>query len=386
VLSSNDGCVVARSNEVKAMGIPMGVPYFKVREELEQAKTAVFSSNFTLYRDISARVMTILRQELDKVEQYSVDEAFFALEGEEEDVFEAAKRLKHVVETRVGVPVSVGIGKTKTIAKCAVEVGKKGSGVAVLHGREWQEFQQTLPVHEIWGIGGKTAQKMKQHGIETVTQLLAADRTRIDKLFGISGLRMCDELYGRPVYKLDSARELQKSIMSSRSFKAASTNLNVLLDAVRYHVSHAAEELREIDGLARSISVSIRPSRHGDWVLRGGSREVILTVPTNDTRILQHEAVLAAQHLFEAGVPYKKVGVTLGGIQPTESRQQQLFSDHDDQGTQKLMRVIDGLNRQLGSDIVLIGRTKNSQTWQPGREQLSPAYTTNWSEIKLIKL
>lgn len=367
------------------MGVPMGIPYFQVKKELEKAGTAVFSSNFPLYRDISSRVMNTLRDEVGFVEQYSVDEAFFALEGEEDRVFDALMRIKNAVETRIGVPVSVGAAKTKTIAKYASEVGKKSTGTAIVYGAGWQDATKTLPVHEIWGIGGKTSQKMKEHGIETVADFLASDAARIDKLFGIGGLRLRDELSERVAHRLGERGGGQKSIMSTRSFKDATTDRSVVEDAIAYHVAHLGGELRKMGKCAGSLSVIVRASRHGDWFMRGGSHEVPLLTPTNDTRVLLHEALQLFDTFYEEGVPYKKAGVLVGSLVDESVVQASLFEEKSAPKDNILMQTLDRLNARLGSESVTVGRLQHQKKWGVSKKFVSPCYTTNWNEIAEIK-
>lgn len=385
VLSSNDGCVVARSKEIKEMGIPMGVPYFKVKNELKAAGAAVFSSNFTLYRDISARVMMVLREEMDEVEQYSVDEAFFALEVEDEDrALEALQSLKREVERKVGVPVSVGAAKTKTIAKFASEVGKKGPGAAVLVGESWRQITAKIPVYEIWGIGRKTSEKLHNLGVMTVADYIALDPARIDKLFGIAGLRMQAELQEQRTHRLGESHTTQKSIMSTRSFKKETTEMSVVADALAYHVNHAAAELRAIGMKAQHIAIMARTNRHGDWFMRGGSAEALLDVPTDDTVILLREAQKLFKSIYEPGVPYKKAGVVLSLFSDAELRQGNLFTATE-QAKNPLMTVIDTLNHKFGNETIAVGRSGLGSGWKTSKAFVSPSYTTKWPEIKEIK-
>lgn len=386
VLSSNDGCIVARSKEVKALGIPMGVPYFKIKSELKAVQAAVFSSNFPLYRDLSRRVMAVLHEELGRIEQYSVDEAFFELSCEAGQVLAIMERVKYAVERRVGIPVSVGVGKTKTIAKYASEVGKQGDGKAHLYGETWQEATKRIPVHEIWGIGKQTSLKLKELGINTVSEYFAADKARIDKIFGIGGLRMHDELSERAVYGLGSRTEAQKSIMSTRSFKETTTERRVVEDALAYHVAHVAEDLREMGAKAGWLSVMALTSRHSDWLLRGGTRDTLLVTPTNDTRELLTEALALFRSFYEPGVPYKKAGVVVGSLVDVAYEQSSLFADGGKaEQSQKVMSAVDALNRKFGNETVTIGRLQGTQTWKTSKDFVSPCYTTNWQEIAEIK-
>ena len=381
VLSSNDGCVVARSKEVKELGIPMGVPHFKVKDEFKAADVVVFSSNFPLYRDISARVMQALRDEVSDVAQYSVDEAFFTFEAEAEaEVYAFLRQVKRSVEAKVGMPVTVGAAKTKTIAKCASELGKKADGVCFLEGDSWKNAALTFPLEDVWGIGGKTAEKMRAIGLITVADLLAADPALVTNRFGVHGARLAAELSEQPAGGR-SHDDLQHSIMSTRSFRDSTTDLSILEDAVAYHVAHAAEELRELKAVAGEIRVLIRTSRHGDWFLRGGSKECILDAPTSDTRVLLREALTLTRNLYEPGVPYKKAGVVLGRISSSEHQSLSLFSQSE-QGA--VLATVDSLNQKFGKDTLTIGRVGHGERWQASRSHISPHYTTKWNEIATV--
>lgn len=386
VLSSNDGCVVARSQEVKDMGIPMGVPHFKVRDEFKKSGVTVFSSNFKLYRDISRRVMEVLEAEVGKVEQYSVDEAFFALDATPETIEDALRAIKQRIEQCVGVPVSVGAAKTKTIAKAASEKEKKGAGICVLTGATWQRYTTRMAIDDVWGIGGKTGIKCHEAGIRTVADYLATDRSRIEALFGVSGMRLHSELREQPVRTLGEESSLQQSIMSTRSFKEATTDVAVLQDSIAYHIAHAAEELRELGAVAQSLRVLIRPSRHGDWALRGGTKEYLFTIPTNDTRAFLEAATSMLSELYEPGVPYKKAGVVLSLITGAEYQAMDLFADTNEvERSGVLMRAIDTLNSKYGNGTLTLGRTGKEAVWRASTAYVSPQYTTEWNHVALVR-
>lgn len=384
VLSSNDGCVVARSKEVKELGVPMGVPLFQVRELFVKEGVVTFSSNFALYRDISSRVMATLKEEVGYVEQYSVDEAFCIIDvADVATAHERARSIKARVEREVGVPVSVGVAQTKTIAKCATDGAKKGSGTAVLTGDTWRARTYEIPLSSVWGIGGKTAQKMRTHELTTVADLCAADSARIERLFGVHGARLQSELSEQPVHERSDGQDLQKSIMHTRSFKEATKQKRVLLDAVAYHTARAAEELRELGAVCQTIRVIAYPSRHGNWALAGGVLMAMLDVPTNDTRVLLHHASALLDALYERGVPYKKAGVVLSDIVPVAVTATPLF-DTVGNDTSAVMTTVDMLNSKFGNDAVTVGRVSRARAWQPRTDHISPHYTTSWSDIPQV--
>ncbi len=385
VLSSNDGCVVARSQEVKDLGIPMGIPHFKIKDLVKKHDIAIFSSNFTLYRDISARVMQVLREEVGNVEQYSIDESFFVLNEPEEQLLARLQEIRQVIETKVGVPVSLGLGKTKTIAKYASAKEKRGNRAGVLIGVNWQKITSLIPVHEVWGIGRQTTAKLNQLGLHTVADLLKADKARIDKIFGINGLRLISELSEIPVYEMFESASLQKSLMSTRSFSKSITDINELKEAVTYHVEVACEDLRGQKAVARVLRVMLLPSRHGDWFLRGGALQIELLEASSDTRVFLAEALKLVDQLYEAEVPYKKAGVILSGIDSVELRQTNLFSNPGSDKDGILMEAVDAVNQRFPQSNLMFGRVNHQVSWQASRTHLSPNYTTKWTDIRSVK-
>ena len=388
VLSGNDGCIVARSNEVKDLGVPMGVPHFKVKDVLSEAAVTCFSSNFTLYRDVSSRVMSTLRELVPEVETYSIDEAFLVLNvPNEEAAVEQLRHIKQTIEQRVGVPVSLGAATSKTIAKYASEKEKRGSGVCVLVGKEWQKETGTTQLSQVWGIGARLSERLREHNLHTVADLLAADRTRVAKLFGLGGCRLFDELSEQPVYRLgERNRQTQKSIMSTRSFKTASTKKSVVADAISYHVHHAAAELRELGLQCRYLQVLARPNHYSDWTLRQGSAECTLPAPISDTRVLLTHAHELLDSFFDAEVPYKKAGVVLGWFSDADIAQPDLFGESVEAATaERVLDVFDAINQKYGREVITFGRAVSAGAWAPARELLSPRYTTNWLELPSVK-
>lgn len=384
VLSSNDGAVVARSEEVKKFGVPMGVPYFKVRDIFEKNKVAVFSSNFDLYRDISDRVMNTLKAEVEDMEQYSVDEAFFMMEVKSTATAKKEMaRLCDLLYKNIGVPVSFGLAPTKTIAKYANGLEKRGSGVSLLTKADWKKLIPDVSLSELWGVGAAMSKRFRENDLITVADLLKADPARVLKLFGIYGMRLRAELSGVSSKDLGGVDELPKTIMSTRSFSKTTEELSVLEEALAYHVSRAAEDLRSKEAIAGRIVVMILTSRHDDWFLKGGGRESLLSEPTSDTTVLLREAKRLAKEIYETGVSYKKAGIVLGNIQPKGFSQAKLFGEMPD--NDELMRAIDKLNKKLGIDSVTIGRAKYKEGWSNRHDHRSSRYTTSWNELQTIK-
>ncbi|MCB9819070.1 Y-family DNA polymerase [Candidatus Nomurabacteria bacterium] len=386
VLSSNDGAIVARSQEVKELGVPMGVPYFKVRDEFEKAGVTIFSSNFDLYSDISKRVMDTLREELGVIYQYSVDESFFKMELK--SVAEAKvelTRLKTLVQKNIGIPLSFGLAPTMTLAKYASELEKRGSGVSVLTLEGWENQKNSVSMSEIWGVGGATTKKMREHNLITVADFLSADNSRVEKIFGVNGTRLRSELSGIPAKMPEGDEVKQKSIMSTRSFSKTTTSLAVLEEALAYHTARASEELRSSHTKAGKISILLGTNRYSEWVLQGGTAESMLPYPTNDTIVLLREVERLAHTIYTKDVPYKKVGVVLSQITADDHMQLDLFSSQKEDDN-KLMSVIDTVNKSLGRDSITIGRARYKESWSHNHNFRSQRYTTSWNDIPRVNL
>lgn len=385
VLSSNDGCVVARSKEIKDKGIPMGVPYFQIKDIIKDIGAVTFSSHFALYRDISKRVFEAMRSELDVVEQYSVDEAFFYLEGDTAHVERMLFHLKDKVEREVGIPVSVAAASSKTQAKYANSISKRTSGICVLGEVEWREMVDRIRLVELWGVAHKSATQYERKAVKTVGELTALPRQVVEQQFGVHGVRLWSELRGEQAIVIHRTAATQKSIISSRSFAVASGDREVVKDAVAYHVRHAAEDLRAMRKKAGFIQVSIMPSRHGDYVLQGATLGSRLEQPTADTFILLEKAMELVEVVYKSGVPYKKAGILLTDFIPEAIEQQTLFSESTPVEKKKLLAVIDSINQAARGEVLQIGSRLRTNAWQSAHEKKSPAYTTNWSQLKVVK-
>ncbi|USN92167.1 MAG: Y-family DNA polymerase [Candidatus Nomurabacteria bacterium] len=383
VLSGNDGCVVARSQEVKDKGIPMGVPYFKIKDIVKKEAIITFSSHFALYRDVSRRVFTTMKDLIGEIEQYSIDEAFFLTH---DDPLTVSNRLKREIEKLVGIPISVGIGNTKTQAKYANSCAKKGCGVYVLEEDEWSRMTPDIPLADIWGVGGKMELQYKKRGLSSVADLLAVDTERIRKIFGLPGVRLQEELRGKVAFPVEKRKGHLHSIASSRSFKSDTTDPAVLADAVAYHTRNITAKLRKKGLKANKLSVTMNTSRYGDFVLHGGSLSVLLSAPSNDTFLLLKEAKKLVERLYKPGVPYKKVGLTLSDLQTIDVTQSDLFAENvTAKNTEEIMKILDDLNRKQSREVVLVGTRLKTEKWQSKSSFRSPAYTTKWTGIQTVK-
>ncbi len=386
VLSSNDGCVVARSQEVKDMGIVMGVPIFQIKDIVKDKGIVTFSSHFALYRDISSRVFAVVKTMLPTMELYSIDEAFFKVEAETKAELEARLcQIKTEVERQTGIPVSLGVAATKTQAKYANRLAKKSGGVCVLESSDWGVLAPTIPLPTIWGVGRKLDLRYKQAGMHFVQDLINGPKPLVGKLFGIVGLRLQAELAGISVYPLCDVVAPQKSMVSSRSFEKNVTELSVIKDAVAYHARHVVADLREMGFKAKYIGVLLGTSRHGDYVLRGGSLMAENLPPTDDVVALLKQAFALVDQLYEVGVPYKKAGVYVGGFCPKTLVQPSLFVSDTSPTVSPLSALLDTFNARYGHDMVTVGTHTKDRRWLAKSEQKSPAYTTRWSDLAIAR-
>lgn len=391
VLSSNDGCIVARSQEVKDLGISMGVPYFQVQDICKKHDIVLFSSNFQLYRDISKRVMRALSDEFDNCEVYSVDEAFF---GINEDSALGLEEIRRRIIQKTGIPVSIGIAPTKTLAKVANNIAKRGNvrltkshiseGVCVLEMGEWRKMAEDVSCGSIWGIGRQTSAVLTQNGINTISEFLACDRSYVRRLLGVVGERVHMELQGVSVYALGELSGVeQESYTSTRSFHSTIQDKGVLMSALAYHVSEVAEKLRKDGCVGSRLTIIAKGSRFGDFSHRDGTMSTPLIIPTNDTFVLMKEARHLLDALYDATVPYKKAGVVIGGIEPQTMAESSLFTE--DTRTQSLSFLEDEINKKFGKGVLRHGATLGERKWQERKELKSPNYTTSWQEMAVVK-
>jgi DNA polymerase V len=385
VLSANDGCIVARSQEVKDLGIPMGIPYFEIKALCKKEQVTLFSSNFPLYRDLSSRVMQALKEEFDTCEIYSIDEAFFTLP--ENVTVATLEGVRSRVMQKTGIPVSIGVAETKTLAKVANGIAKKETGVCILDSERRETHFKTLSCGSIWGIGRQTVSTLTKEGILTVADFLACDHTYIRNLIGSIGEKLLFELQGTSVYRLnDGTRPIQESYMSTRSFGRVVTQKSVVMSAIGYHVTHVAERLRHDRCVAQGLTVFARGSRFGPFGQREGSKTIVLDVATNDTFTLLRAASMLFDTLYDAEVPYKKAGISLHMIQPEGLAAVPLFdADASLPKKQFLNTVTDSVNRKYGKGTIQHAVVHHVEKWKEEQNMQSRACTTDWSQIATVK-
>ena len=371
VLSNNDGCVIARSNEAKALGIEMGVPLFKIRPLVERHGIALFSSNFPLYGDISARVMQVLGGMTPQLEVYSIDEAFMEVPTQDLGCFGREVHLR--VRKWVGIPVTVGIGKTKTLAKVASFIGKRRN--TLYHICDSKDLLQ-VPVGEVWGIGRAFATKLKRRGIHTAACLAGASPDQVRRLLGVVGMRTCLELRGEIAYPLEKGPEPKKNIGVSRSFSQGVTDLEVLRGAAAHFAERAGEKLRAQGSHAAGLMVFLNTDRFQPNPYFGHTH-VALCTSTNRSAPLIKAACAGLVQLFRHGLKYKKLGILATGLAPIDGGS--LFTPYDAK-PQRMQESIDAINKRYGRHCIQSALNLRND-WLGGKNSLSNRYTTAWDEL-----
>lgn len=390
VLSNNDGCVVARSNEVKVMGVPMGVPYFEVRDILNRNGVTLFSGNFALYGDFSQRVVQMLRSYSPDIEVYSVDESFLEISSLSiKDFTEWGRGLSAQIFKWIGIPVSVGIAPTKTLAKAAADFAKKNpdqQGAYSIMDDEVKRINllKWLPVSDVWGIGRRTAPKLNDRGIKNAYHLTQVNLAWARSQLSIRGVKTVIELRGEACHQLEDNNDDQKSITRSRSFGHTIRDYYELESAVATFTAQAAVKLREKHQLADSVLTFLYGSKYAS----GGSHLTTLLPPTNNTGPLLTAALQSLQKVYDPDFGYKKAGIVLGGLRPQSAWQLELGGDVSKlERNLKLMRAVDYINTKQGSRVVRHASEHLRRTnWFSRRQMRSPAYTTKWSDLPTINL
>ena len=391
VLSNNDGCVIARSEEVKAMGVPMGAPYFQHRRAFARAGVRVFSSNYALYADMSHRVMETLRTLAPDVEVYSIDEAFVRLpELRADALLDLAGELHRRVLRWTGIPVRVGVAPTKTLCKVAGRLSKQdGAPAFSLVGRDDLDvLLARVPVRDVWGVGKRTGPVLERHGVRTARHLRDMPDERARRMLRVVGLRTVWELRGIPCLPLDDAPPARKSITRSRSFGRTVTERRELEEAVATHTARAAEKLRAAGLAAGALQVFLaagtsasasrrEPERGRD---RAAACAVNLEQASNHTPTLLKAALRCLDRVHEPGCAYFKAGVILAHLTPERPAQGHLFLPRRPED-EALMAAVDAVNRKHGRGAVTFGRCGTEQPWAMRRTLVSPAYTTRWTDL-----
>ncbi|MEL7314838.1 MAG: Y-family DNA polymerase [Cyanobacteria bacterium J06559_3] len=389
VLSNNDGCIVARSSELKQAGIPMGAPYFKWRDQLAAMGAVVVSSNYALYGDMSHRVMSVLGEFTPELEVYSIDEAWLDLTGFDPAELDAyGREVVSKTQQYTGIPVSMGMAPTKVLAKLANRICKQrripGQVFNLGSADALDEVLAMVPVEDIWGIGRRWAKRLKQQHIQTAKELKEADPSALRQRYNVVMERIVLELRGIPCLEFEDIAPRQ-TIQVSRSFGVKVTAKKDLLEAAATYASRAAVKLRQQHSVCAALQVSIRSSRfHPSEPQCAAATTIAFPVPTADTRPLIAAATTGIEQIYQPGIRYAKAGIMLLDISPAATTQQHLFAVGDSEKSARLMATLDQLNQTLGAKTLFFAREGMQQPWSMKRDNVTPAYTTRWSDIPVV--
>ena len=391
ILSNNDGCVIARSNEAKSLGIPMGAPAFKYKEIFQKNKVQIFSSNFTLYGDISNRVMSIISRYVPDVEIYSIDEAFIKFDGFSED--ETNEKCRDIIKTILkwtGIPVSIGLAPTKSLAKVANRIAKKYStrtnGFYSINNNEKRiKALKNISAGNIWGIGFQNEKKLLRVNVKSGMDFVNLPDQWVKKNMSIIGLKLKKELEGIPTLNIEEGKIDKKSIATTRSFESEISSLNDLIERITTFSVVASKKLRRQNSECNMISVFIRsnPFKQNDdkyhFSLTGS-----LPFSTNSSIEISKFAVKLLNKIYSKNKSYKKAGIILMGLSPQSNHQFSLFDQNIDK-QKKLMRSIDSIDNKYGLYKVRLASQDQKRIWKMKRQKLSRNYTTEIDEVLIVK-
>ena len=383
VLSNNDGCAIARSNEAKALGIKMGEPAFKMRELILRENIRVFSSNYTLYGDMSRRVNEVLSSYSDHQEIYSIDETFVQLDTAPACLAEIGRDIRARVLREIGIPTCIGIGPTKTLAKLANALAKKRreDGVCFLMDEETRRHELAdWPVEDVWGIGCATAAKLQARGIDTAAQLMGFSPARARQIGTVVLERLVRELNGVPCIELEEVAPAKKGTAVTRSFGCTVHDCATIMQAVTKHATRAGEKLRREGLLAGQLTAFMHTSKHRDGPQYHGSRSIRLSPMSDDARVLTKAARRCIETAFRNGFAYVKAGVILDDLRSPDETPLPLIGQNAE-GSPSLMAAMDAINGRYGRQTVRLAGQGFAEVWQLKAEHRSPRYTTCWDEL-----
>lgn len=387
VLSNNDGCVIARSNESKTLGLRMGEPFFKIKSLCQKHNIHVFSSNYALYGDLSERVMSTIQNSWEDTEIYSIDEAFLNLATLSPLLIEKfCWDLQRKILKNTGIPTSIGIGATKTLAKAANFIAKKKLNFPVFFIEDKASWLKQLEVGDIWGVGRQWQKKLVDHGIITALNLANTDAHWVKKQFNVILERTVLELQGISCIEL-GAIEKSKTILSSRSFGCLQTDFQALREAVSYHCAIAWEKLRHQELKTKQLCVFIRSNRFREDLLQySNSMTVELIHSTDDIKIITKHAERCLKSIYKEGVQYKKCGVLLSDFCDKTHQQYDLFHQPLAEKlllSEKKMNVVEAINHRYGSKTMYLAAEGVRKQWAMKRSFITPCYTTKWSDLPI---
>ncbi|WP_458525664.1 Y-family DNA polymerase [Onishia taeanensis] len=392
VMSNNDGCVIARSSELKALGVEMGTPAFELQQWARQGRICLLSSNYELYGDMSARVREVLEEFSAGVEPYSIDEMFVRFDGfDDATTLALSQTLYRNVRQFTGIPVCVGVAPTRTLAKLANRAAKKRpeyGGVCVLAGDddETRRLLEQTALGDVWGVGRRLVERLALQGIETAWDLCRTDPKAIRRRFSVTLERTARELRGTPCIEMNDADEPRQRIMTSRSFGRLTGELNELQEAVRQHAQRGAEKLRAQQSQARAVLVFLKTNRHRpDLAQYAPSIVMELPEPTDDSRPILAAAQQALEAIYRPGYRFMKAGVMLLDLVDAHREQLSLLDspDHaaDRERSERLMSTLDELNQKMGRGTVRLGVPRQNAAWQLRCAHRTPRWTTQWGEL-----
>jgi len=391
VLSNNDGCVVAATRDIKKkFGIRIGTPYFQIKQLCDYNQIAVFSSNFSLYTNISDRVMKTLSRFTPSMEAYSVDEAFLDLSGIK-NLESYVQEIKKSIEVEIGIPVGIGVAPTKMLAKVANNLAKKNdetNGIVILNSKEKQDQAlEKFPVEDLWGIANASSEKLYMLGIKTAKQFRDyKNENYVKKLLSVTGLQRQQELRGIACFQIENIFIAKKQIQATRTFGTAVTEIHPLKEAVANYVTSAAQRLRSQESVCCEISVYFRTDKHNPGIIyHQFFKTTRLSSGTANTFKLIEIAWKLVDELFVDGIEYKKAGVTLSRIDNKHETQMNLFEQCDSLKNEVLMKVMDDINIKDGELLLKsLACGVNNHAWRMLREYKSPRFTTSWSELPKV--
>ena len=390
VLSNNDGCIITRSAEAKELGIKMGEPYFKAKKIIDKNNVRVFSSNYSLYGDISQRVMETLARFASDVEIYSIDEAFLGLNGfENYELSKYCKYIRRTIKQWVGIPVSIGVSTTKTLSKIANNLAKKNKeydGVCIL--KSWFDINEALkltPIEDVWGIGRRLSVFLKKYKINTAYDFTQLDKGWIRKNMGVVGEKTFLELCGVSCIELELIPSDKKSCCVSRSFSKPVEKIDDLEESVSSYGTRVAEKIREEGLVAESMSIFVLTNYFNRKEKQySNSIKLQLPYPTNNSIKIVKRALEGIRKIYREGYRYKKAGVILYGL--TKAKQTRGLLDYDRENSDSIMNTLDRINERYGSSTIRLASEGVEKSWRMRRESVSPCYTTRFDDLVEAKL
>jgi len=391
ILSNNDGCVISRSNEAKALGIPMGAPAFKYDPLFKKNKVHVFSSNFPLYGDMSSRVMNILSKYTPNIEIYSIDEAFLEFKGfENYDLEQYGKEIRKIILKWTGIPVSIGFAPTKALAKVANRISKKfdnktGGVYAIDSKQKREKALKWLKIEDVWGIGYKHAIRLKSYKVDKACDFIILPDDWVRKQMSIVGLRLKKELEGKSVLSLEESRSPKKAIATTRSFEKNLTDFEDLKERISTFSICCSEKLRSQKSNCNSIYVFVKSNRHQKNKLQY-QNGIVMTLPygSNSSITISKYAVEGLKKIYKKNVEYKKAGVILMGLVPNNKTQLNIF-EKENPKHQVLMKTLDFITKKEGTGKIKLGSQDLKRVWKMKQTRLSSRYTTELKEIIALK-